>query len=704
MLRICYCLLAVVCFGCAPTYVEDVITQQGATLVVDDAQFEIPLNSVKDSTLIRIQKRGIPQKKYEQGFALSGESFVIKPETLTFETPITFSYSGNQQSAMLAAKIGQGFVPLANSVVEDEILSAQIWHGGEYYVVEKPGEYGIVDHTETEEGLLIISDIYIGPYVERFQQTLREQGYDLPIWTFVYHLGASVEENASLLSAEMKELHGLYGDFRMDLVSFGIGGLVAHRYITDTSYYQRDISSAVIAVGTPFSGSNLASIDNAKKARSPFRFFFVDGMGVNVVDLMPVSELIARVKEKRKLPGFHYYKDMSENKNFASLRGHQLFDGDFAEEDNGDGLVSLHSAMLTSIEPAPFNVDHFELFEDKRVQTITKEFIALYRSFSWPELFMSVWKGGQSFARINETWEREIRLTLRDDTDFGILLEYNKNMLASVPENGVLITNGDYDTYPAWYLQGKGLRQDVLIVNRSLLNLKDHASYLRHNGVPFGVSEQELQQLKHKKEDGKLVTISDQLIQRLLRQKGRPVVFSTTVYEPQQYGYPLKLSGLVYEISDSDIDIARTKELLYDAFQFENLLSRPLEQSDINLQSLAKNYAAVAFSLSMALEESGQYADALEAIDFAKHFAQEPMFYYNEAHMYFKMGKKDKADKTLEKLMDMEAGDIRLRKDIARIYYENGMSEKAIKILAQLLQESPGDKGIIEQIRKYQGE
>jgi hypothetical protein len=54
--------------------------------------------------------------------------------------------------------------------------------------------------------------------------------------------------------------------------------------------------------------------------------------------------------------------------------------------------------------------------------------------------------------------------------------------------------------------------------------------------------------------------------------------------------------------------------------------------------------------------------------------------------------------------MDMEAGDIRLRKDIARIYYENGMSEKAIKILAQLLQESPGDKGIIEQIRKYQGE
>ncbi len=704
MRRIGLCLLAVACFCCAPTYVEEVVSAKGAVLDVGDAQFDIPMNSVKDSTLIRIEKRGIPQRTYEQGFSLSGESFIIKPETLTLETPIIFSYPDNEKNAMLAARIGQGFVPLVNSVVENGILTAQIWHGGEYYVANKPREYGIIEYTQASEGLLIVSDIYVGPYVGNFKQTLRQRGYDLPIWTFVFELGASLEENASLLSREMKRLHEKYGPFRMDLVSFGIGGLVAHRYITDTSYYQRDVSSAVIAVGTPFFGSNFANIDNARKAKSPYRFFFIDGMGLVVDDLLPNSEFIVRVKEKRNLPGYHYYKDISENKNFASLRGYKVFRGDLEEEKNGDGLVSLHSAMLTFIEPAPFDVDHFELFEDKGVQATTTDFVALYRSFSWPRLFSSVWNEGESFAKINETWEREIRLNLRDDTDFDILLEYNKNMLASVPKNGVVITNGDYDTYPAWYLQGRGLRQDILVVNRNLLNLKDHASYLMRNGVPFGISEEKLEQLRHKKEDGKFVTISDQLIQKLLRQKTKPVVFSTTVYKPQQYGYPLKLSGLVYEVSESDIDVARTEELLYEVFEFKKLFSRPTDQTDINLQSLAKNYAAVAFSLSEALEESGHYSEALKAINFAKRFAEEPMFYYNEAQIYFKMGKREQADQTLERLMDLEAGDIRLRKEIARIYYKNGMNEKAIKILAQLLQEFPGDKEIIEQIQKYQEE
>lgn len=704
MRRISLFLVAVVCFGCAPTYVEDVITDQGATLEVGEAYFEIPMNSVKDSMLVRIEKRGTSQRRYEQGFALLGESFMIEPETLTFETPIRFSYPVNNQNAILGVKAGNGFVPLVNSDVENATLNGQIWHGGEYYIAEKPNEYGIIDHTQTEEGLLIVCDVYVGQYIRSLKQTLRQSGYDLPIWTFVYDPYASIEENARLLRDELKDLHNEYGKFRMDVVSFGVGGLVAHRYITDTSYYQRDISSAVIAVGTPFFGSNFADIDNVKRAKSPFRFFFIDGMGRNVIDLMPSSELIARVKEKRNLPGFHYYKDMSENKNFASLRGHQIFDGDFAEEKTGDGLVSLHSAMLTSIEPAPFSVDHFELFEDKGVQTITKDFVALYRSFSWPELFMNVWTGGGSFTKINDVWEQEIRLNLRDDTDFDVLLEYNRNMLASVPEKGILITNGDYDTYPAWLLQGSGLRQDVFIVNRSLINLKDHVLYLKRSGVPFGVSEQELEQLRHKKEGGKFVSISDQLIQRLLRQTSRPVVFSTTVYEPKQYGYPLKLSGLVYEISESGIDIARTKQLLYEEFEFEKLFSRPIDQFDINIQNLAKNYAAVTFNMSEALEETGEFREAIKAIELAKRFVEEPMFYYNEAQLYFKLGETGAADSALKRLLELEAGDTRLKKEVARIYHDAGMDEKAIRILAGILQEEPENKEILELIDKYQEE
>ncbi|MCK4941471.1 hypothetical protein KAS45_05205 [candidate division WOR-3 bacterium] len=92
MRRIGLFLFVMVCLSCAPTYVEDVVTNQGAILEVGDAQFDIPMNGVKDSTRIRIEKRGAPKKLYEQGFVLLGESFVIKPETLTFETPVIFSY------------------------------------------------------------------------------------------------------------------------------------------------------------------------------------------------------------------------------------------------------------------------------------------------------------------------------------------------------------------------------------------------------------------------------------------------------------------------------------------------------------------------------------------------------------------------------------------------------------------------------------
>jgi hypothetical protein len=44
--------------------------------------------------------------------------------------------------------------------------------------------------------------------------------------------------------------------------------------------------------------------------------------------------------------------------------------------------------------------------------------------------------------------------------------QYNRNMLASLEPGAVLLTNGDYDTYPAWILQEvEGLRTDVTVVN-----------------------------------------------------------------------------------------------------------------------------------------------------------------------------------------------------------------------------------------------
>lgn len=696
------CIFLLFFMHCGTPGVEHIITQRGGVFEFDGMRLELPETSIAESTIIEIKVKSIGRKKYEQGFSLLGQSFSINPVAVSFEKPAVFSMPTENDSVLLAAKIGKGFIPIAGSKVEGETLRAKIWHGGEYYIIRMPGRYGIIDHADTKEALLIVSDLYVGDYIKNFKLALRQGGYNLPIWTFVYPHENSVEDNALFLLKELKELHNQYGEFRLDVVSFGIGGLITHRYLVDSILYQKDVSSAVIAIGTPFFGSNFANRDNVNKGKSPFRFFFLDGLGEKAKDLTPGSDFIMSLSKKKGIPSGYYYDKTEENKNFASLRGNKHFAGEFPEEYEGDGLVSLSATLLTPIEPEPFDLDHFNLFEDNKMHNIINDFIQLYRSFNWPLVFMNVWRGEEKFAKISEIWEKEVKLIYRKMINIEVLLEYNENMLKSAPKNAILITNGDNDTYPAWYLQEKGIRRDVLVVNRSLLNLKENVRFLQKNGLPLDITHEQLEKMKHKKEDGELVTMSDQLIELLLVQNKRPVVFATTVYNPHRYGYPLKLSGIVYEIGEGDVNIRRTKALLHDTLSFDKLFSTPMDSLSIHIQNLSKNYAATAFQLSMALGLTEGNEEALQELEFAMHFSDEPVFYYNQAKAYMDIGKKDAADSIFKILLGIPSVDIEIEKEIAQAYYDGGMREEAIKVLAQCLQTHPDDHEIPELIKKYQ--
>ncbi len=79
--------------------------------------------------------------------------------------------------------------------------------------------------------------------------------------------------------------------------------------------------------------------------------------------------------------------------------------------------------------------------------------------------------------------------------------DYALNMLNNLPEDAILITFGDNDTFPLWHFQiVEGIRPDVTVLNNSLLNTSwfIRQSLKREPDLPLGVDISEIDSLRVK--------------------------------------------------------------------------------------------------------------------------------------------------------------------------------------------------------------
>ena len=169
---------------------------------------------------------------------------------------------------------------------------------------------------------------------------------------------------------------------------------------------------------------------------------------------------------------------------------------------------------------------------------------------------------------------------------FPAIMEYNKNIMASCKPNAILFTNGDNDTYPMWFLQFiDGYRQDITVINLSLLNVPWYIKQLKNNyptgtnNLKLNLSDEEIDELAPKLWEEKKVTVpvndplnkkgkiewnveptiedkairvQDIMVMEILEANNweRPIYFSTTVAKQNKIGLDeyLSLEGLVYKL------------------------------------------------------------------------------------------------------------------------------------------------------------
>jgi tetratricopeptide (TPR) repeat protein len=213
----------------------------------------------------------------------------------------------------------------------------------------------------------------------------------------------------------------------------------------------------------------------------------------------------------------------------------------------------------------------------------------------YPEILYSLYSVYCCEQRLDDAWSVAEDIYRRGFIPTP-LQDYGYNMLAGLPQDAVLVTNGDNDTYPPVSLQaGLDHRTDVAILNQSLLGCDRYAKALEEEHSEW------FPRIDRMGKPGPFKT-AHYVIRELLKSKKRPVYIATTVPFDRLGDEPgLTIEGLCVRVRSLDggkidTDYGETLALLRDTYRLDSATNwsypwdlRPAERM------IMRNYAAVAY-------------------------------------------------------------------------------------------------------------
>ncbi|MFH1502564.1 MAG: DUF2723 domain-containing protein [Candidatus Eisenbacteria bacterium] len=222
---------------------------------------------------------------------------------------------------------------------------------------------------------------------------------------------------------------------------------------------------------------------------------------------------------------------------------------------------------------------------------------------------------------------------------------YGWNMINFLDENAILVTNGDNDTFPLWYLQQvEGLRPDVDLVNLSLIQINWYVTQLKERDVPMSFTFDEIDRMHPywtrdpQTGEPRLISLKDIVLHDIIREVGdsRPIYFAVTVDDFLGYYDNLSLEGMVFRLVPTtaryQIDVDKTYQNMFENYRYDSIVDvddgwRVMDEvyKPPTTARLVTNYAAGFSRLGYAEMQKTppNVEEAIRLYDIALKFAPE---------------------------------------------------------------------------------